>query len=402
MKIRNIFKIISSICFLFLSVNVNARPVFATTLFEYTYQAELDFSDVFASTISIFHTGINRLSVKQRTMVAIGNIEYEIDRPGLSIEKAYVEYYRDFDATLSTAAINFWQISKTDKKLSYSFQTAPIMVPESPTKLPDDSIFYKIVVIGSDRNKSYFPDKNTYQKASIYQTGTQTFGPSGGEYILESGNQIYGNTSLRFDDGALLTDTSFSITELYSFILENRSEIHTATDSLEPVITYYFEPTKFSVTSESKKPVISLFYGDLVKNINNIEVKYFNMENKQWKNVEYTNYTSSRVAIVNLAQTGTDLGYYAIFDKTAYTDNDYRLKYDVYYPGQVLEFEHLNADDSVTIISIGRRKVVKTLKAGSFTWNGRLDNGKYIESGAYIYCIKVNGKHIYGRFVFVK
>jgi hypothetical protein len=142
-----------------------------------------------------------------------------------------------------------------------------------------------------------------------------------------------------------------------------------------------------------------MYYGDLPPNINNIEVRW--LDGTTWQKVNFTNDTNMRTVTVNLALTNTKLGYYAIFEKSNLTDNDYRPEYRVFKFGEKIVFRNLQAGDTVTILDINARQVRK-LTAPPFEWDGKKDNGSYAESGSYIYQIKVDGKIISGTVVFVK
>jgi hypothetical protein len=222
----------------------------------------------------------------------------------------------------------------------------------------------------------------------------QSIGTEGGVLTLQSGDQRRGNTSNVFAPGALLSAANFRIKELHS------SETLPYAGNLQPIIAYEFTPADIIVNSPALMPSITLYYGDMaLANLNNMEVRWLN--GTKWEKVNFTNDTDMRTVTVNLALTGTKMGYYAIFVKTPLTDNDYRPEYRVFKFGEKLAFRNLDAGDTVTIFAINGRRVRK-LSSPPFEWDGRKDGGSYAESGSYIYQIKVDGKIISGSVAFVR
>ena len=103
-------------------------------------------------------------------------------------------------------------------------------------------------------------------------------------------------------------------------------------------------------------------------------------------------------------------GYYALFTDVKLLDNDYRpakrviVKARAQNRGDVFAFNYLKDGDTVKIYNVNGKKV-REIKSGTdegFNWDGKDDNGHYVESGTYIYQIKVDGKVISGTIAFVK
>jgi hypothetical protein len=338
------------------------------------------------TTVSVFHIPIERVSVNMRTLVAtwtvvLNGVEELSSEQG---EAIIVQYYTNDDATVKTSSATYQKISDN----TYSFVTDPILIDVS-----SDYIYYRISAKASDGTIGRFPPDDSFAEANLRQMKSQLVETTGGSLVLQSGDQRRGNTLKSFASGALLSASNFRIKELYT------SESLPYIGSLRPIIAYEFTPADIVVNSQALMPTITLYYGDLPPNMNNIEVRWLN--GSTWQNVNFTNDTNMRTVTVNLSLTNTKLGYYAIFDKVPLTDNDYRPEYRVFLMGEKLVFRNLQAGDTVTIFDINGRQVRK-LNTSPFEWDGRRDSGGYAESGSYIYQIKVNGKIISGSVAFVR
>ena len=335
---------------------------------------------VATTTISVLHTPIERVSVNMRTLVATGTVVLENSDLG----NLFVRYYTDNDPTLKTSSVTY---QKTGSDM-YSFVTNPVIVDTGA-----EYIYYKIIASAQDGTEGEFPEGISYVEANLKQMKSQLIGQNGGVLTLQSGDQTRGNTVEGFAAGALLSASNFRIKELYT------NETLPYLGNLRPIIVYEFTPADIIVNSQALMPSITLYYGDLPPNMNNIEVRW--LSGTKWDIVNFTNNTDMRTVTINLALTNTKLGYYGIFEKTPLTDNDYRPEFRVFKLGEKLVFRNLQAGDSVTIFDINGRQV-KKLTSPPFEWDGTKDTGGYAESGSYIYQIKVNGKTISGSVAFVK
>jgi hypothetical protein len=254
-------------------------------------------------------------------------------------------------------------------------------------------IYYRIEAKANDGTVGIYPSDNSYIEAALKQMRMQSIGSDGGVLTLQSGDQTKGNTVERFLPGALLSAANFRIKELYT------SETLPYIGGLRPIIAYEFTPVDVIVNSQSLMPSITLYYGNLVVDTNNIEVRWLN--GTRWETVNFTNDPNMCTVTVNLALTNSKFGYYAVFDKVPLSDNDYRPVYRVFSPGSKLQFRNLQSGDSITIFDINGRQI-KRITSSPFDWDGRKDGGSYAESGSYIYQIKVNGKIISGSIVFAR
>ena len=231
--------------------------------------------------------------------------------------------------------------------------------------------------------------------------------PSKGKVELQSGDQSK-------------KDTFLTIPEAYTsktFIIEEHS------------VDEYIEPAKAAANSvkvvNPNKPV-KLFYvktsdgsdfDDVIFNISYPDLT--SRDNFTLKTGTELSSITEKVPVtsVNLSDKIVSAkinkaGYYALFTDVKLLDNDYRpakrviVKARAQNRGDVFAFNYLKDGDTVKIYNVNGKKV-REIKSGTdegFNWDGKDDNGHYVESGTYIYQIKVSGKSklISGTIAFVK
>jgi len=374
---------------------------FAVTLTESNnvarFRVEISFEEKLPE-ILISHFPISRVSVNARTLVAVGNIMLPPGGSGLPLNNAvYMEYeLSDDPGNVLIASVTYTK--KTDTV--YSFVSNPIKVDRGG-KGSEININYRIVASGGNYTSGYHPHPSSaaYHTAALMPQIADSYS-DGEPLVMESGNQTHGNTYLQFQPGALSSNPLLEIQELYTGI-----DHLPGTEPVSPIITYRFDPEYVAVPNNNFKPVISLYYGDLPPDINNIEVKWFNYNSAKWQNVSFTNYTSSRTAVVNLAATQTELGYYAIFVKEDLREPGFGPDRRVIRPHEVIKFRGLDEGDVVRIYnSRGKniRMLDKVESDGTIRWDASYSGGGKVETGSYIYQIKKNGKTTSGTVVVVR
>jgi hypothetical protein len=395
-------KLILSILIVFIFLGISVSKAHAEVLDSVNpvrrFSVEISFIAPSSTTVSIFHIPIERVSVNMRLLVATGTVSLSGDSTELG--SLLIEYYTDNNINLSTGSITSAALAKAANKsvnnvltpkagaADYSFVTEPVLVDANA-----EYIYYRIKAAAKDGTVGIYPADDLYIEANLKQIKSQNIDNSGGSLSLHSGDHTRGNTTINFAPGSLLSDSTFRIKELYT------SETLPYLGNLRPVITYEFTPADIIVNTQSLMPSITMYYGDMLTNANNIEVRWFN--GTSWERVNFTNDTDMRTVTVTLALTGTKLGYYALFEKVVLRDNDYRPEYRVLKFGDKTVFRNLQAGDVVTIFDINGRRIRRLIEP-PFEWDGRKDNGSYAESGSYIYQIKVDGKIISGSIAFVR
>ncbi|MDR1695876.1 MAG: gliding motility-associated C-terminal domain-containing protein [Endomicrobium sp.] len=334
------------------------------------------------TTVSIFHAPIERVSINMRMLTATGTVSLAGD--SLEIGSLSIHYYTSDDAVVKTSSVSY---QKTGEAL-YGFTAEPIIIGQE-----SDFIYYRIIAAAKDGTEGKYP-AGGYLKAGLYHTKSQTIGAEGGTLTLHMGDQRYDNTSKSFISGALPADTKFSVKEIDS------RETLPYSGNLKPIIAYEFSPANFAVKGGAYMPSITLYYGDLPADAKNIEVRW--LDGTSWERVNgFINETDMRSVTLNLAHTGTKLGYYGIFEKSDLTDSGYRPLDRAFRPGEFVEFRNLSPGDKVTIYNLRGQEISKADSGSQFKWDGKRD-GSYVETGSYIYQIKVKGKVISGSLVFYR
>ncbi|AKL98055.1 hypothetical protein [Endomicrobium proavitum] len=343
---------------------------------------------VSASTVTIQHAAIDRISVNMRALVATGTVHIEGSANLTNLE---LQYWREKGSSTETVNVRFIDVGGKN----YSFVTPAVNVPQQ-TPGNEDAVHYRIVAQSDNGEYGYYPSSSSWQKAGLHVSTSHVIDAAGGRIVLNSGDQVKGNTSLSFQTGVLSGGQSFSIEELYSD--------GTPLYSLVPVIAYRFLPVTYSTAAAGS--TITMYYGHLPSNANNINVMYHDGASAQWQNVAIlNNNTDAKTVTVSLDQVQRQLGYYAIVNGQNVSDNDHRPTQRALMPGETISFRNLHSGDSVTIFNM-RAKIIRTLSNiesdGSIIWDGKDSGGNFVETGTYIYQMKVNGKIISGTLAFIR
>jgi len=373
--------------------------------------------------ISISHTPISRISENIRTVIATGTFNTtDITTPANIY--AYIEYWFD-GVGPSTASVSI--VGGSGNK--YGFESQPIILQSAPVY---SSMTYRIV---AEYPSGTLLASTTYITAYINaQNSGMIYASSGGSVVLESGNQKEGYASIMFVPNALKNNTTFSIVEvesgtLPSNILAKISDVTKSSSSAMPLISYEFRSVPdqdFDMlvnNSPAQLPSITMYYDTTtVKNANRLSVLWYDETNDQWVAVPASQIQKNPNGTVtlNLALTQTGEGYYAIFNSLAggssgsgeFSSNDYRPSKRALRPGDTMMFGERafanNAPDieSVTIYTLKGKEIANLTRTSNFEWKGRSgtnNSGAFVESGSYIYQIKVNGhKVVSGSIVFVR
>ncbi|MCL2145080.1 MAG: hypothetical protein FWH43_06290, partial [Endomicrobia bacterium] len=351
-----VFRLTSFVLFAFLLAGFCAEKSFADDpVRKEKFKAFVMFSGT--TTVLINHADINRVSVNMRLLVAVGTVT--LSGGSLEIDSMAIEYYTDNDASVKTSSAAYKNISAG----AYSFETEPVSVDVNA-----GDIYYRILAGAKDGSFGYYPSSYSYVAAGLYQTESLSVGSSGNILVMQSGYQTRGDSNIVFSDDPLRGSMQFSIKELYP----DDSSIPAA-GNFKPLITYYFYPENFTA-SRSHMPSITLYYGDLPKNNNNIEVRWWDDSASKWVKVNSENNTDRRTVTLHLSGTGTGFGYYAVLDRIKLKDNDYRPLNRSFMPGESIEFRNLSEGDTVTIYNLRGKKVMTLSRpdaSGRIIWNGR-------------------------------
>jgi hypothetical protein len=352
-----------------------------------TFTASITFGDSDPPQIS--HTGLLRVSNVTKYAVFKGTAT---DNVGLN--SVSVNYYFD-DA-----------ISYSTKTISPTGATRDAFIFELQFNEKNASkLNYRIVARDGTGNQGYWPAGGGFYQVGMPQNITKSFDSSGGTLVLPDGNPDDGETSIEIPSGAMDSAVNISITELAPL----DSEIPPGSSpaiSKTAVAVYRFEPSG----TVFKKPIkVSLLFPDVNKdgiadgtNYNISSLKAMWWDGFDWRVLGTTIDSGKNLAVANAKH----FSYYAVFPAGPLTDDDYRPKEKIITPATVdgyndfATFGALGPDDTVNIFDIRGRRV-KHLK-DDFTWDGKDEDGRLVESGIYIYQIHIPGRMISGTIVVAK
>jgi|GEM_PF-1069318 len=249
-------------------------------------------------------------------------------------------------------------------------------------------------------------DNPYWQEATVTSsTSSVVDGSTGGTIILVSGDQSKTDTSLFIAKGAFTGTKNFNIEELPvdDYIAPANAPANTSVKVVNPN-----KPVKlFKVTGDSFEDVtFNISYPEMTSR-DNFTLKTGTSESTITEIVPITSVdTNGKIVSAKINKAG----YYALFTDVVLVDSDYRpskrviVKARIAQSGGGFKFNYLKDGDTVKIYNVNGKKI-RTISSGTedgFTWDGKNDSGQYVESGTYIYQIKVDGKIISGTIAFVK
>jgi gliding motility-associated-like protein len=252
------------------------------------------------------------------------------------------------------------------------------------------------------------PDSG-YYTAEVITAKTVTCGANGGSFCLPNGNIGDGQTSLDIPQGALDGNTDITITQLDpadSSIPDGKSPCAAA----RPAAVYRFGPEGLTF---NKFVTMKQVFQDIkhAGTVDGTTDKVNTLKLFWWDGFDWRLMGGKQDPAYNLINYGNikHFSMYALFPAKAMGDNDYRPKERIITPATVdgyndyATFTGLDNGDIVNIYDIRGRKI-RQLNDGVNTWDGKDDGNQLVESGIYIYQIKLKatGKLISGTVVIAK
>ncbi|MBN1823725.1 MAG: gliding motility-associated C-terminal domain-containing protein [Endomicrobiales bacterium] len=316
-------------------------------------------------------------------------------------------------AQAGLASLDFFY--KTDAQTVYSSST--LSFTDNPTEYVF-SMKVKTDTAGASFLQYYFRALDNLNKAGFLPYGGQVFstpissvktvtiGPGGGIIVLQDGNCEDGETSIEIPAGALDSNVEITITELNP----NDNTIAAGNSpamSRRPFSCFRFTPEGLQFKKMIK---INLLYQDTDQD-GKVDGTDFDEETAKvlwWDNFDWR-YVRSRADVQENLSSGNikHFSMYAVFPARALSDDDYRPKERIITPAYAdnindfATFDGLIEGDIVNIFDVTGRRI-RQLKDNGFTWDGTDDDGSIVESGLYIYQIKVEGRLISGTIVVAK
>ncbi|MDR1942027.1 MAG: hypothetical protein LBQ47_06850 [Endomicrobium sp.] len=335
---------------------------------------------------TIAHVPILRISNIDRRLVAVGSFS-DVARPSHNLSVTMdIEYYFNGDpSVISTHSV----ILAGNSFQSNADEASTLM------NIPDgiNTVHYRILAIynkDQDRIK-YHTHTKDWITATVVASTNGVIGSSGGSLVLQNGDQRYGDTKISAAPGVLPADASFSI-----------SEIDKTSEDSDDILKIYGITLSDSL---DKNYVITLF-GD--GSANDYKVGYRSSLGDEWKDfnpVKNADGTYSVYWDSSLYGPLAPNNYFALKEPGARTAGNHRPVNRAFMPGGSVAFQNLIDGDSVTIYNLRGKQVRKLTNVsadGAIRWDGKNNNGDYVETGSYIYQIRVNGKIVSGSLAFVR
>ena len=388
-------KILSSVlallilAFLFLGVKIEADTQIISDML-YTAIAE------FPASI-IKHTNITNVSANTRVL----NAKINVDFGCYSSADAKIFYYLNGDSS---------KIKEEGENNITNKQDFFIALPQFSET--DNRVNYQIEVtlkIRDEETKMYYPvdgeGNPSYITATIQSSSSSVInGSQGGTVTYETGDQSAGDASVTINPGAYDGDKTINIEVLDPSLLGNLAPARAAliqTGSAVALIGVDVDGDydyTFDTPAEYGIPYPGMKDGDKFIVKRGATTSSIN----EFVKVISINYEEKKIYV-----SSSKSGYFAAWLGKEANKNDYRptrrviVKARIEQSGGGFQFNYLTEGDSVKIYNVNGKKV-RELKGGSFLWDCKNDSGQYVESGTYIYQIKVDGKVISGTIAFVK
>ncbi|MFC1500936.1 hypothetical protein ACFL58_00605 [Elusimicrobiota bacterium] len=363
-------------------------------IFAMAKTAEAAFASVSISTITMYvsfsgvappetdspvitHKSLERISSLTRTVVTTGTVT---DATG--INSLSMHHWTDSNVTLSTETATI-----TGSPTSYNFQFS-LTVDNAASAF---YYYFRSADISANSVKT-----STITVSNIGVSQISSAGTNGGEITLPSGDQSHGNTSLNLPAGALAQNTNITITELSP----SDSLVALGKDATPAVSAYRFDPAGLQFGANS---LLTLLYSEQAwtgTQEENLRIMWW--DGFEWRLVGGTVDMDANTVSAYIRH----FSIYALFSIPLLTDDDYRAKEKIITPATIdgkndfATFGGIGLEDTVNIYDIKGSRV-RSLN-GTSIWDGKDEDGDIVESGLYVYQIKVAGKIISGTIVVAK
>jgi len=255
---------------------------------------------------------------------------------------------------------------------------------------------------------TYSPSSGDFT-VDVVSAKTVTCGANGGTISLPNGNPDDGQTTIDIPSGALDGNTDITITQVDpsdSSVPPGKAPCASA----KPVAVYTFGPENLIF---KKFVTMKLLFQDInhIGIVDGTNFRVNTLKTFWWDGFDWRLLGGKKDPNANLINYGNikHFSMYALFPANPLSDNDYRPKEKIITPATVdghndfATFTALQDGDVVNIYDVTGRKV-RQLNNGTFSWDGKDDGGEMVESGIYIYQIKMttSSKLISGTIVVAK
>ena len=381
----------------------------AGTFFTYSIPA--------SGTFQIVHTPISYVSAIDGIVVATGTVTDTV-----GVNSITMHYKTDDSVDYSSYTLTLSAQSTASKpgmasrvlnamnKVAPSTYNFAFELDKSRVNFAKAKYFYYYFT-ATDINSAvcWLPPQGGYFTAQVIAANAVTCGTNGGSISLPNGNPADGSTLIDIPAGALEGNTQVTITEIDpadGSIPPGKSPCA----SVKPVAVYSFGPENLVF---KKFVTMKLLFQDVNHTgvVDGTNYKTSSLKVFWWDGFNWRLLGGKKDQALNLITYGNikHFSMYALFPANALSDNDYRPKERIITPATIdghndsALFTGLVDGDTVNIYDIRGRKI-RQLNNGVFSWDGKDDGGQIVESGIYIYQIKLNesGKIISGTVVVAK
>ena len=370
---------------------MNKKTVLLLTLFVFLFSSVYVFADVLkvmSAFVTFFSYKINHLPITNVSSIdKTLKAKISVDFGSYVSADAKINYYLDGD----TSNILHSDLQQIENKKDFFI---PLY------NLENNSVSYQIEIIFKDSDGNnipvYWPATSSYQTAGITNFSSNTI--SAGEGLtFENGDQSVADTSIKFSSGAYTGSKEVVIQELdASLVSTTNKPVKLYSISVDNLYNFPLDVVsilKLSYPKLSLNDKVVLRTGSDLSEIN--------------KEISCTLDNENKLIIANI----NNIGYFAIFINEILKDSDYKPERRVIVKARAggetgFWFKHLTEGDSVKIYDVTGKKIAEITSGTDkgFVWYGKNSSGGWVESGTYIYQIKVKGKSklINGTIAFVK
>ena len=281
----------------------------------------------------------------------------------------------------------------------------------SPDLSTATTFYYSLHAVDAAGNEIRAP-ADGYYAAQVARAAQATFNASGGQLALPGGNAFGGVASISIPLGALDSNQTITFLEVKPEDVGINPPTGKYTLGVDmPVVMYQFLPEGLTF---ARPATITLLYPDdnndnivdgTTIDASQLSILWWNETYQQW------DYVGGVVDTIHKTITCpiTHFSVYGVGFKGPLTDNDYRPKEKIITPATIdnyndfANFGGIGIDDSIYIYDVTGRRV-RELQQGTSRWDGKDQDGRIVESGIYIYQIKIHGKNkpISGTIVVAK
>ena len=346
--------------------------------------------------VQIIHSPVTYVSAVTGVVVASGTVS-----GNTALGTVGMYYGTDLDVNFSSYTINM-----TSAPLAYNFR---FVLDKKDINLAKAKTFkYYLKASNAAGKNFYLPTSGAAFTSDIISAKTIALGNGGGTVSLPNGNPQDGQTGLDIPQGALDGNTAITITELDPndvSVPAGRSPCA----SVRPMAVYTFGPENLNF---KKFVTMKLLYQDNNHDgvVEGTNYKTNTLRVFWWDGFDWRLYGGKNDTAFNLVNYPKikHFSMYALFPVSSLNDNDYRPKERIITPATIdnkndfAMFDGLTDGDKVNIYDVNGKRVRQL--TDDFSWDGKDESGSIVESGIYIYQIKLgeSGKIISGTVVVAK